>query len=493
MATLYAAAPLCAVLVAMVAFRLSAAAAGTAGLLIAAGLAATAFAPDVVADPAGARLAIGVAAEAAHATGTILWIIFPALTLYEYQRRSGGLARMRKALVSLTDDRRLQVLLIAWFFGLFMEGAAGFGTPVALAAPLLVGIGLAPVRAVALALLGHAAGVAFGAVGTPALTQVEITGLDPIALAGATSSLTVVAGVVLLVALVRTADPKALSIADIGWAALAGLAFFLPHLAFAMIAGPELPTLAGALIGFAVFLTAIRAVGAAGPLATHGLAADLAPYLGLVALVLATRLVLPVAEALDSVRLTWSMDGAFGASLAPLTHPGTAMMLCVVVTGTMSGRAGLLVDALSAALRRLLPVALALLIMLLLSRLMVHAGMIDALAAAAARTGAFWPLLAPVIGTLGTFVTGSATASSVLFAEFQSATASALGLAPALMMAAQGLGGAIGNVLAPHNIVAGAATVGLDRQEGSVLRLTAPGAALALAATGATVAVIAML
>lgn len=487
---LYAAAPICAVLVSMIAFRLSAAAAGAAGLAIAVGLAATAFGHAGSGHPGGAQLAAGVTAEAAHATAVILWIILPALTLYEYQRRSGGLARMRSTLVSMTGNRRLQVLLIAWFFGLFMEGAAGFGTPVALAAPLLVGIGLAPIRAVALALLGHAAGVAFGAVGTPALTQAEITGIDPMALSGTTASLAVVAGTVLLVALVRLADPRPLGIADIGWAALAGLTFFLPHLAIALIAGPELPTLAGALIGFALFLAAIRGVGAARLVKAQGLAGDLAPYIGLVAVVLATRLVGPIGEALGGVRLTWSMHEVFGADVALLTHPGTAMTLCVVVTAAMSGRAGLLIEALSAALGRLAPVAVALFVMLLLSRLMVHAGMIEALAAAAARTGAFWPLLAPVIGTLGTFVTGSATASSVLFAEFQAATADALNLAPALMMAAQGLGGAVGNVLALHNIVAGSATVGLSRQEGSILRLTAPAAAAALAATGITVAFI---
>ena len=84
----------------------------------------------------------------------------------------------------MTEDRRLQAILIGWFFGLFIEGAAGFGTPVALAAPLLVGLGYAPVRAVSLALLGHAAGVSFGAVGTPTLAQLEVSGLEARAVAG---------------------------------------------------------------------------------------------------------------------------------------------------------------------------------------------------------------------------------------------------------------------------------------------------------------------
>ena len=140
-------------------------------------LAATVF--DLAVDAPGSdlRAGLGAFAEALHATGTILWIILPALAIFEFPTRAGAIERIRNTLVALTDERRIQAILIAWFFGLFMEGAAGFGTPVALAAPQLVGLGYAPVRAVALALLGHAAGVSFGAVGTPVLAQVEAAGL----------------------------------------------------------------------------------------------------------------------------------------------------------------------------------------------------------------------------------------------------------------------------------------------------------------------------
>jgi lactate permease len=118
-------------------------------------------------------------------------------------------------------------------------------------------------------------------------------------------------------------------------------------------------------------------------------------------------------------------------------------------------------------------VAAALGVMLALSRLMVHAGMIATLAEAAARTGPAWPVLAPGVGVLGTFVTGSATASNVLFTDFQLSAARALGLPEAAMTAAQGVGAAVGNILAPHNIIAGSATVGLVGREGDILRRTA--------------------
>lgn len=109
---------------------------------------------------------------------------------------------------------------------------------------------------------------------------------------------------------------------------------------------------------------------------------------------------------------------------------------------------------------------------------MVHSGMIETLAAAASRAGPVWPLIAPTVGILGTFITGSATASNVLFTELQQSTAASLSLTPTVMVAAQGFGAGIGNVIAPHNIIAGSATVGLVGREGDILRKTASAGAI---------------
>lgn len=140
----------------------------------------------------------------------------------------------------------------------------------------------------------------------------------------------------------------------------------------------------------------------------------------------------------------------------------------------MLGERGIgLVRCASLALRRLMSVVLALLVMLALARLMVHAGMVDALAMLVAEAaGPSWPVFAPMIGVLGTFVTGSATASNILFTDFQAETADILGLPVLMMVAAQCFGAAIGNMVCPHNVIAGAATVGLEGKEGDVLRRT---------------------
>lgn len=486
-----AAAPLAAVLIAMVALRLSAAVAGAIGLAVAAAVAAFAFPLPQGAALGTAAVSLGVAAEAGHATLSILWIILPALTLYEFQQRSGGLERMRAALAGLTGDRRLQALLIAWFFALFMEGAAGFGTPVALAAPLLVGLGFAPVTAVALALLGHAVGVTFGAVGAPVMAQIEIAGLPPVALATATATVAALPGLVMLAAVTRLADAAPIDRRAAGWTLLAGVCFLAPYALVAITVGPEAPTLAGALLGFGGFLMALRLDGAAGAVSRNSLARDLLPYGALVAVVLVSRLVPPVAEALNAMTLGWSLFGAYEGRLAPLAHPGTAIAVCVIVSAAATGRVQLAGVAALAALRRALPVAIALLVMLLLSRLMVRTGMVEALAQGAAGVGGGWPWLAPWVGALGTFVTGSATASSVLFTQLQMSAAAELGLSHTVMVATQGVGGAIGNVLAPHNIIAGCATVGLVRRESDILRHTAVPAALALCAAGAAAAALA--
>jgi lactate permease len=157
-----------------------------------------------------------------------------------------------------------------------------------------------------------------------------------------------------------------------------------------------------------------------------------------------------------------------------LYHPGT-MLLLTFMLAALWQRAPLSMvgSTLNTVVRRLLPVTVSLVAMLGLSRVMVHAGMIDALATtAAAGVGDLWPLFAPAIGVLGTFVTGSATASNILLTSFQVATAQQLGLSVLGITAAQGFGAAVGNIICPHNIVAASATVNLVGREGDVLRLT---------------------
>ncbi|MEJ7931962.1 L-lactate permease [Ramlibacter sp. AN1015] len=473
--------PIAAILVLMLVARWSAARAGLAGLALAAVLAPTAFGFGGAAPRETAQAFAGVLAEAAFTTATILWILWPALALHHHQRSCGALDDLRVGLGRLTRRTDQQVLLVGWFLALFLEGAAGFGTPVALTAPILVGLGVAPVQAVVLALLGHAVGVSFGALGTPVLAQAALTGLDPVALAWRTAGLHALLGAIMMFSFHRAFGAAR----GAAWPAAAAAAFLVPSLVLAVLLGPELATLGAAVLGAALFALALRlaprrAVPGAEPQerpavgAARILARAFWPYAVLILLVVLTRTVPTVAAPLGALAVEWRWLDRFSGRFVPFTHPGTllfaALLLGAVLQGVAPSRLG---GALADGARRLAPVTMALLAMLALSRLMVHAGMIDAIREAAVRgVGQGWPLVAPAVGALGSFVTGSATASNVLFTTLQTQTAQALGLPALAIGAAQGFGAAVGNIVCPHNIVAGAATVGLAGREGEILRRT---------------------
>lgn len=451
--------------------RLSAAAAGmwsaSVALLVALGAFTYPLAPLSLAGPV---------LEAVFIAAGILWIIFPALGIYEYQQRTGAIAEIGCYLTAVSAKPQVHALLLAWFFAMFLEGAAGFGTPIALVAPMLVGLGFAPQRALVLALIGHAAGVSFGAVGTPIVPLLESANVGTRQLAAAIVLLHAALGWSLAWLVFRLARPAA-DRPPAAWPLpfAAAALFFIPAAALAWWAGPELPTLGGALLGALLFTLLVRRKGASDKAPTwRALAGAALPYILVLLLILATRLVPSVAAFLRSFLVDWSMGEDFGGSIAPLYHPGTMLMAALVIAALANRKGrGTLPAALRSAAGRLPMVALALVSVLLLARLMVHSGMIEALArSAAALLGQAWLLASPLVGALGSFVTGSSTASNIILAELQVATAAAVGIAPLLALAGQGFGSAIGNIVAPHNIVAGAATVGLIGREGEVLRQT---------------------
>lgn len=488
--TFLAALPLLCVVILMLFFRWSAARAGAVALLLALALGVGWFGYGTRIYPEVGRAGAvgGAGLEAAFITATILWIIGPAICLYNLQKLTGGIDVLSEALGRLSTDRRLAALLVAWFFALFMEGAAGFGTPIALAAPFLVSAGFKPVEAVVLALVGHAVGVSFGAVGTPVIPQVQASDLSALELARATGIYHAVLGsvmVVILVYFVRKAGSGSPGGADIwGWAAFAAAAFLAPFFLISRFVGPELPTLGGAFLGGCLFIGVLLLFRRSGPqvedfrvppTARISLLRAAAPYLTLIGLVLLTRFP-PVRDLVFSVEWEWELAGAFRGTFRPLFHPGTLLGIAFLaaVFWLKASRAQVQA-ALFQAMRQLGVVTIALAAMLGLARIMVHSEMIELTAVTVAGlAGGSWPFFAPFIGALGTFVTGSATASNILFTDFQQAAAERVELPVAPMLGAQGFGAAVGNIICPHNIIAGGATVGLKGEEGNVLRKTLP-------------------
>lgn len=483
MAELLALLPILLLLFCMAGLGWSATRSGMFGAAAAMGLAIFAFGYEVE----GIRLA-GPLLESLFTAATILWIVFPALALHEMQTRSGAALRIGEWLTSISDNPAILVLILAWFFALLLEGAAGFGTPVALVAPMLVALGYAPERALAMALIGHAAGVSFGAVGIPMVPLMEALPVDSGELSLTIMLLHATLGWALALVVFRLAATDGRP-ANSLLALAAAFLFLLPALGLAWLVGPELPTLGGALVGGAMFVALMKwkcpvRISKVAAI-KDGILAAILPYALILATILLTRLVPPLTVSLQSFALEWELAGHFGGSVKPFYHPGTMLMLALVgAAAAQRGSRAVMLPSLGRAAQRLPAVAVALVSVLLLARIMVHSGMIDVLAGAAAVfLGSAWPAAVPLVGALGSFITGSATASNILFGGFQVSAAEVSGLSPMLALAGQGFGAAIGNVVAPHNIVAGAATVGLVGREGSVLKTTLP-VCLAYASTG---------
>ena len=480
--TLLAALPILLILVLMLAVRWPAARAGVVGLAIALVVAWGPFRDTLAAEVSGIAATTGALAEALFTAAAILWIIVPALAIHQVQVASGAIGVLERALGRVTGDPRVLALLVAWFFALFMEGAAGFGTSAALAAPFLVGAGFAPSQAVILALVGHAAGVSFGAIGTPIVPQVAATDFTALELSQATAVYHAVLGVSLAVAVVMLASRSSARGNRTGSAIPAAIGaavlFLVPYLGLAWFIGPELPTLGGALIGGLGFVWLIRRSNPpeedSGPSENRSALWAAAPYLSVVGLVLTTRLVPGLSDFLQDIQIQWELAGGFTGTFAPLYHPGTLLvggllLGALIQQGSWRGAA----SALRRAIGQVGPVVVALVAMLGLSRVMVAAGMIDTLARAASdAAGDSWPAFAALVGALGTFITGSATASNILFTDFQVATAQTLGAPTLPLVGAQGFGAAAGNMVAPHNVIAAAAVVGETGREGAILRVT---------------------
>jgi len=446
---------------------------------------------------------------------SILWIILGAILLLRLLSEGKAMERIRAGFAALSPEPRVQLIIIGWTFGAFLEGAAGFGTPAAITAPLLVALRFPPTGAVTLALVANSSPVAFGAIGTPVAIGLQ-EGLrqtnapaDTTALVEGAASLA--AGIDLLVG---SFIPLAIVLlysrffsGERSWqsglaywrfALFAGFAYTVPTFGVAMLIGPELPTLLGALVAIVLVIPAAqrgwflprsdktvhvpRATSETAPLS---LRRAWGAYLVLVALLLVSRTdFLPVKHALQDATLGWEsvLGTGISISLAPLYLPGTMFLIasiCAVVllpldrTGMV--RAGRDTVRITAASAMTLAAAVPMI------RVFVHSSenmaglpsMPMSLAGLAAdAAGSSWLALAPFIGALGSFLSGSATFSNMTFALFQLTAAEQASLPPDIVLAAQILGASAGNMVSVVNVVAAAAVVGLVGREGTIIRYT---------------------
>ncbi len=435
---------------------------------------------------------------------SILWIVGGALILYNVLRVSGALEAMRTRLAAASPDHRAHVLLIAWLFGAFLESVAGFGTPLAVCAPLLVALGFPPAGAIVLTLLANSAPVTFGAAGTPMiigmLQGLGAVGSDSLLHEAGVLAATLnvlIASVIPLVMVVfftRFFAPRRSVTEGLAFwkpALLAGFGFTVSAWLAVVYLGPEFPSLVGSLGGFAGVVVAFRfgwihkGVASSAPSAeSMALWRAVAPYGALALLLGATRLVIPWRERLQATSLEVRdiLGTGLTASFPLLYSPGTVFLVVTMLALWLYRvKARDIQDVLQSSLRKFGPSALTLLFALPMVRLFIHSGENGAglasmpleLARVAADTvGSAWPLVAPFVGALGAFVSGSATFSNLMFALLQYDTAVATGVPVGVVLGLQAFGAAVGNMMSVLNVVAAAAVVGLSGREGHALRLT---------------------
>jgi lactate permease len=499
LSTLAAALPIVLLLGGLAVLRLRAHAAALLGLGAAVATAVFAFGM-----PAGMALR-SAGYGAAYGLFPIGWIIVNVIFLYDLTVEKGRFKLMQESLAGVTRDRRLQLLLIAFSFGAFFEGAAGFGTPVAVTAAILIGLGFAPLAASGLSLIANTAPVAFGALGTPVIALAGVTGLDVRDLSAMIGRQLPFFSIVipfwlvwaycgfrrmrevwpaLLVAGVSFAVPQWLvsnfhgpwlvdvvaSVLSIG-ALIAFLKVWAPRRSSDVPeddaeAAAKRPALSGAsvfrawmpwlVLSVFVFLWGIPQVKAF----LDGLSVIRFPVPGLDGLVFRVP---PVVSGETAESAVFIFNG--------LSFTGTGIFAAAVVSGLLMGfRPGRLVRAYGRTLKRVRFSLLTVAAMLALGFVTRYAGLDATLGLAFARTGVLYPFFGTMLGWLGVALTGSDTSSNVLFGSLQRITAEQLGLNPVLMASANSSGGVMGKMIDAQSIVVASTATRWYGHEGEILR-----------------------
>lgn len=440
----------------------------------------------------------------------VLAVLWPALLLYNLVDQMGGIRAIALALEKLISDRGLLLIVVAWSFSGMLEGLAGFGLPVAIVSPMLVSLGVSPVRAVAAVAIGHAWSVTFGDMGVIYQTLVGLVDVNEPQLI-ATASLLLGAAVlgcglataqilgyrkrwpaVVFLALVISVAQYV--IATIGLISLAAF-------------GAGLAGILGGVILDRVFFQRSDQNGATSastsPAASETslsqaqfkpsiLRGAILSYAGLTTLMVIITLIKPVNDALKTI--VWRISfpevitragvvtpAGFGQIFRPLLHPGTLIMVVVLLTYFGFRQTGLMQrgswrQVTGATRHSAIPASVGVIAMVGLATLMEHTGMTYLLADVLSDTmGRGFPMASPLVGILGAFATGSNNNSNVLFASLQYNASQLLLIAPYILLAAQTTGGALGSMIAPAKIVVGcSSTPGAQGRDGEVLRTTLP-------------------
>lgn len=451
--------------------------------------------------------------QGTHKTLTILYILFGALVLLNTLRQTGAVTRINEGFKKISGDMRVQVIIVAFLFGSLIEGASGFGTPAMVTAPLLVALGFRPMIAVVTALIADSVAVSFGAVGTPVLVGLSTLNDADSSLFQATAeritTLDLLSGIFIPIILIATLviffgkKNKLKSILEmIPWLALIGFIYVAASFAYAFLFGPEFVAILGSLTGLIVaVITASKGwllpkqewkEGLDESYTESAREHDMplltawAPYLMVVVLLLLTRTV-PIITELTTQALDFSWGNILGfESISSdwqfLYSPGTILILSALFAILVQRKPFKDISRASIdSLNTIKTTGITLVATLAMVHVFINSGinthdlisMPEYIAENMSKyLGPIWIFVAPFLGALGSFITGSATVSTLTFSPIQFNIANSIGAEPYTILAAQVIGAAAGNMICVHNVVAVCAVVNMPGKEGSVIRKT---------------------
>jgi L-lactate transport len=420
----------------------------------------------------------------------ILWIVFTALWLYNLSVETGKFDLLRRWMAEhASGDPRLQAILVAFCFGALLEGMAGFGAPVAVAAFLLHGLGFPPHKAVVIALIANTAPVAFGSLGTPIVALAGVTGLDQMKLSAMVGRQLPFLSLVLPTYIAWIAGDRRSLKGALGGALVCGASFSLAQFVVSNFWGPYAADIAAALTSIAAFVTYLKlrpqsrsAHSAEAKLTMAQSISAWSPWVILAGVLILwsglklmsigqTALNIPGLH--NGVFLTlYQKPYAATYNFQPLSA-GSGVLVAIALTALLFGAGPRVVFRTArATLRQMARSALTVCMIVGLAYLYNYSGMIYTLGAALASLGVLFPFFSGFLGWIACFLTGSDTSSNLLFGNLQVAAANQIGVDPVLLAATNSSGGVAGKMISPQNVAVGVTTVGLIGKEGEIVRST---------------------
>ncbi|MFW2490475.1 L-lactate permease [Clostridium chromiireducens] len=436
--------------------------------------------------------ATGVLEGVLNALWPICLVIVAALFTYNLILRTGAMDSIKKMLAGVSRDKRVLTLIIGWGFGIFMEGMAGFGTAVAIPASMLAGLGLNPFAAVIACLVANTTPTAFGSVGIPLVTLSAVTKVGADALAANTA---------IIEALIFFIGPFVMvSIVGGGIKALKGvfivtlvasLSFLVPAYITATVLGAELPDIVGSICSMVCTIAAAKVFNKVPQeeycievnrtqeertLSFGNAVQAWCPFILIFLMLMFTStLCTPIHDAIAVFKTSASVYAGKGANTLTfswINTPGIIIFIAAIIGGIIQGaKVSLMFDVLLNTLKANWKTIVTICAVMSTAKVMSYSGMISDIASLlVVVTGGAYPLISPLIGSIGGFVTGSGTSTSVLFGGLQVQTAQNLGLSAAWMGAANTLGAGIGKMICPQSIAIGASAIGKSGSESKILR-----------------------